>query len=100
MGLEKSISRGGRALFQVGDNAFSLLNRAAGIKQLTDIDSIFRELVLDDRSAFNRAAEVVKSFDDLGEIHQELETARARYSAIFCLLNSGWRRRTLAPLES
>lgn len=71
-----------RALFQVGDNAFSLLNRAAGIKQLTDIDSIFRELVLDDRSAFNRAAEVVKSFEDLSEIHQELETARAQQKAL------------------
>lgn len=71
-----------RALFQVGDNAFSLLNRAAGIKQLTDIDSIFRELVLDDRSAFNRAAEVVKSFEDLSEIHQELETARAQQKSL------------------
>lgn len=71
-----------RALFQVGDNAFSLLNRAAGIKQLTDIDSIFRDLVLDDRSAFNRATEVVKSFDDLSEIHQELETARAQQKSL------------------
>jgi uncharacterized protein YPO0396 len=71
-----------RALFQVGDNAFSLLKRAAGIKQLTDIDSIFRELVLDDRSAFNRAAEVVRSFDDLSEIHQGLETARAQQKSL------------------
>lgn len=71
-----------RALFQVGDNAFSLLNRAAGIKQLTDIDSIFRELVLDDRSAFGRAAEVVKSFEDLSEIHQELEIARAQQKSL------------------
>lgn len=67
-----------RALFQVGDNAFALLNRAAGIKQLTDIDTIFRDLVLDDRSAFKRAGEVVKSFDDLNVIHHELETARAQ----------------------
>ncbi|MFJ4397320.1 ATP-binding protein [Pseudomonas sp. NPDC089396] len=67
-----------RALFQVGDNAFALLNRAAGVKQLTDIDSIFRDLVLDDRSAFKRAGEVVKSFDDLNVIHQELEIARAQ----------------------
>ncbi|VVP13646.1 hypothetical protein PS850_03499 [Pseudomonas fluorescens] len=67
-----------RAFFKVGDNAFALLNRAAGIKQLTDIDSIFRDLVLDDRSAFRRAGEVVKSFDDLNVIHQELEVARTQ----------------------
>ncbi|WP_194787559.1 ATP-binding protein [Pseudomonas sp. UFMG81] len=67
-----------RAKFQVSDNALSLLNRAAGIKQLTDIDAIFRDLVLEDRAAFKRADEVVKSFDDLNVIHQELETARAQ----------------------
>ncbi|HDS1733212.1 ATP-binding protein [Pseudomonas sp. BP8] len=67
-----------RAQFQVSDNALSLLNRAAGIKQLTDIDAIFRDLVLEDRAAFKRADEVVKSFDDLNIIHQELELARAQ----------------------
>jgi hypothetical protein len=34
----------------VGPNAFTLLNRAAGLKQLNSIDEIFRELVLDDHS--------------------------------------------------
>lgn len=62
--------------FDVGDNAFTLLNRAAGLKQLNSIDEIFRDLVLDDRSAFERALEVVGEFNNLAGIHQELETAR------------------------
>lgn len=56
-----------RRFFEVGENAFTLLNRAAGLKQLNSIDEIFRELVLDDHSAFERAAEVASEFDDLAE---------------------------------
>jgi hypothetical protein len=62
-----------RDYFEVGENAFTLLNRAAGLKQLNSIDEIFRELVLDDRSAFERATEVASSFDDLTDIHRELK---------------------------
>lgn len=65
-----------RDRFDVGDNAFTLLNRAAGLKQLNSIDEIFRELVLDDQSAFDRALEVANSFDDLTGIREELEIAR------------------------
>lgn len=65
-----------RDVFEVRDNAFNLLNRAAGLKQLNSIDDIFRELVLDDTSQFVRAREVINSFDDLTAIHEELETAR------------------------
>lgn len=65
-----------RRYFEVGENAFNLLNRAAGLKQLNSIDEIFRELVLDDRSAFHRAAEVAAEFDNLAAIHEELLTAR------------------------
>ncbi|TVP77295.1 MAG: hypothetical protein EA353_10650 [Puniceicoccaceae bacterium] len=65
-----------RSFFEVSDNAFALLNRAAGLKQLNSIDEIFRELVLDDRSQFDRAAEVVGDFDRLTEIHEELLTAQ------------------------
>lgn len=71
-----------RRFFEVGENAFTLLNRAAGLKQLNSIDEIFRELVLDDHSAFNRAAEVASEFDDLAAIHSELETARAQYQSL------------------
>lgn len=71
-----------RDYFDVGENAFTLLNRAAGLKQLNSIDEIFRELVLDDHSAFERAAEVASSFDDLSEIHQELETARKQQRSL------------------
>ncbi|MEN1933813.1 hypothetical protein P4909_23675 [Escherichia coli] len=42
----------------------------------------FRELVLDDHSAFDRAAEVANSFDGLTEIHQELETARKQQQSL------------------
>lgn len=65
-----------RKFFDVGENAFTLLNRAAGLKQLNSIDEIFRDLVLDDRSAFERALEVAGEFDNLAAIHAELETAR------------------------
>jgi len=65
-----------RDRFDVGENAFTLLNRAAGLKQLNSIDEIFRELVLDDQSAFDRALEVANSFDDLTDIREELEIAR------------------------
>jgi uncharacterized protein YPO0396 len=71
-----------RQRFEVGENAFALLNRAAGLKQLNSIDEIFRELVLEDRSAFNRAAEVANEFDDLTAIHNELETARRQEQSL------------------
>lgn len=71
-----------RRFFEVGENAFTLLNRAAGLKQLNSIDEIFRELVLDDHSAFDRATEVASEFDDLAAIHSELETAREQHQSL------------------
>jgi uncharacterized protein YPO0396 len=71
-----------RRFFEVGENAFTLLNRAAGLKQLNSIDDIFRELVLDDFSAFERAAEVANEFDDLADIHNELEFARKQQQSL------------------
>ncbi len=74
-----------QSCFEVGHNAFTLLNRAAGLKQLNSIDDIFRELVLDDHSAFERALEVAKEFDDLATIHAELELANRQYLALLPL---------------
>jgi uncharacterized protein YPO0396 len=71
-----------RRFFDVGENAFTLLNRAAGLKQLNSIDEIFRELVLDDHSVFKRAAEVAAEFDDLVAIHEELEVARRQQQSL------------------
>lgn len=71
-----------RGFFDVGENAFSLLNRAAGLKQINSIDQIFRELVLDDRSAFERAAEVAREFDTLHGIYEELQTARKQRDSL------------------
>lgn len=71
-----------RKFFDVGENAFTLLNRAAGLKQLNSIDEVFRELVLDDRSAFDRALEVAAEFDNLAAIHAELETARKQHESL------------------
>jgi uncharacterized protein YPO0396 len=71
-----------RRFFEVGENAFSLLNRAAGLKQIDSIDEVFRELVLEDASAFDRAAEVARQFDDLTAIHAEFETARAQQESL------------------
>lgn len=78
-----------RDYFDVGENAFTLLNRAAGLKQLNSIDEIFRELVLDDNSAFGRAAEVANSFDDLTDIHEELEIARRQQRSLIPVAD-GW----------
>lgn len=71
-----------RKFFDVGENAFTLLNRAAGLKQLNSIDEIFRDLVLDDRSAYERAIEVAGEFDNLAGIHNELETARRQQASL------------------
>ncbi|QEY60269.1 hypothetical protein FXF61_14475 [Pseudomonas sp. C27(2019)] len=71
-----------RGFFEVRENAFNLLNRAAGLKQLNSIDEIFRELVLDDCAQFARAKEVANSFDDLTAIYQEIEVARKQIAAL------------------
>jgi uncharacterized protein YPO0396 len=71
-----------RRFFEVGDNAFTLLNRAAGLKQLNSIDDIFRELVLDDQAKHAQAAEVVKEFDTLVGIHEELLRALAQQQSL------------------
>ena len=71
-----------RRFFAVSDNAFRLLNRATGLKQLHSIDDIFRELVLDDRAAFDGAARVVQEFDQLVGIRQEVETARQQIQTL------------------
>lgn len=85
-----------RRFFEVGENAFTLLNRAAGLKQLNSIDDVFRELVLDDTSAFDRAAEVAKEFDDLAAIHGELEIARQQQHSLQPIEESWRKRETLS----
>ncbi len=71
--------------FEVGPNAFTLLNRAAGLKQLNSIDEIFRELVLEDQSAFDEALKVAANFDELAGIHTELELANQQYVSLLPL---------------
>lgn len=74
-----------QGFFEVGPNAFTLLNRAAGLKQLNSIDEIFRDLVLDDHAAYDDALKVVASFDELATIHAELELANHQYTALLPL---------------
>lgn len=81
-----------RSMFEVGENAFTLLNRAAGLKQLNSIDEIFRELVLDDKSAFQRAADVAREFDALTEIHSELQLAQRQQQSLLPV-KAGWEAR-------
>lgn len=73
------------SFFEVGPNAFTLLNRAAGLKQLNSIDEIFRELVLDDHSAFDDAQKVVDGFAELASIHADLELANAQWVSLLPL---------------
>ena len=85
-----------RQFFDVSENAFTLLNRAAGLKQLNSIDEIFRELVLDDHSEFDRALEVAAEFDNLTAIHAELETARRQLESLLPVQNEEQTRQKLA----
>jgi uncharacterized protein YPO0396 len=80
--------------FEIGPNAFTLLNRAAGLKQLNSIDEIFRDLVLDDHSAFDDALRVADSFDELAAIHAELELANRQCLACCCC--ASWRSKRRA----
>lgn len=84
----------------MGKNAFPLLNRAAGLKQLNSVDDI-PELVLEDRSMFVRAGEVATEFDDLAIIHEELNTARRQQSSLQPLLslNKDYQKQTLKLSE-
>ena len=52
------------------------------MKQLNSIDEIFRELVLDDRSKFERALEVAAEFNNLEAIHMELVTAQRQQESL------------------
>ena len=81
-----------RSHFEVGENAFELLNRAAGLKQLDSIDKVFRELVLDDHSAFDNARAVAGEFDTLAGIRQELETAKQQRDSLLPIA-SNWIER-------
>ncbi len=81
-----------KRFFEVGENAFTLLNRAAGLKQLNSIDELFRNLVLDDRSAFDRAAQVIEEFDELKGIHSELQIAREQQQSLLPIFDLQRRR--------
>jgi uncharacterized protein YPO0396 len=82
-----------RNFFEVGENAFTLLNRAAGMKQIDSIDEVFRDFVLDDKSRFDQAGEVTKQFDDLADIHNELELARQQRASLLPIANA-WKTHT------
>lgn len=81
--------------FEVGPNAFTLLNRAAGLKQLNSIDEIFRDLVLDDHAAYDDALQVAASFDELATIHAELELANHQYLALLPLRDQAQQEQQL-----
>ncbi|MFC7407375.1 ATP-binding protein [Hydrogenophaga atypica] len=89
--------------FEVGANAFTLLNRAAGLKQLNSIDEIFRELVLDDHAAFDHALQVADGFEELTSIHNDLELANRQFATLLPLRELDHRHRQqstqLAALE-
>ncbi|MFG5778650.1 ATP-binding protein [Comamonas sp. J-3] len=83
------------SFFEVGSNAFTLLNRAAGLKQLNSIDEIFRELVLEDQSAFADAQKLVDGFAELASIHADLELANAQLVALLPLREMSAREQQL-----
>jgi uncharacterized protein YPO0396 len=51
---KKEFAAAVRRFFEVGDNAFTLLSRAVGMKQINSMDQLFRQLVLEDNLGFPR----------------------------------------------
>ena len=86
------------SFFEVGPNAFTLLNRAAGLKQLNSIDEIFRELVLDDHAAYDDAQKVVDGFGELASIHADLELANAQFVSLLPLRDLALREQQQSHL--
>lgn len=86
------------SFFEVGSNAFTLLNRAAGLKQLNSIDEIFRELVLDDHAAYEDAQRVVDGFGELASIHSDLEIANAQFVSLLPLRDLAGREQQQSHL--
>lgn len=80
--------------FQVNTKAFTLLNRATGLKQLSSVNDIFRELVLDEDTGFATAEDAVQQFQNLKHIRAELEKARKQVLALKPLqtLNQKYRQ--------
>ncbi len=83
-----------KRFFKVSEQAFTLLNKAVGLKQLNSIDEIFRQLVLDDVSTFKRAEEVIAQFDDLTQIKSTLEIAKRQQRSLSPLrtLHDKWQQ--------
>ena len=77
--------------FEVGKNAFVLLNRAAGLKQLNSINDLFRDLVLDNKNFFKRANEVANEFDELKGIHAELTLAKQQQQSLLPI-DKHWKK--------
>ncbi len=71
--------------FEVSDSAFKLLNRAVGVKQLHNVNEIFRELVLDDRSLFDEATRNIEQFADLTNIKNTLDIAKKQHKSLLPL---------------
>ncbi|MFC4705934.1 ATP-binding protein [Paraburkholderia caffeinitolerans] len=63
------------------------------MKQLNSIDDLFRDMVLDDRSAFQRALEVASEFNNLAGIREELEIARKQRDSLLPI-EKGWALRS------
>lgn len=88
---KKEFAAAVRRFFEVSDNAFTLLTRAVGMKQINSMDQLFRQLVLEDNSQFDRAEEVAQGFDTLTQIHEELVTARRQIDSLEPIA-VGWER--------
>ena len=65
-----------RLLRMENANAPALLQRALGMKQIDDLTKLIREMVLEPSTVRDLASGVVKEFDDLISVHNELGTAK------------------------
>ncbi|MCQ3014359.1 AAA family ATPase [Pseudomonas tremae] len=74
-----------RLLRMENSNAPALLQRALGLKKIDDLTALIRELVLEPSKVRDLATGVVKEFDDLIAVHNELDTAKQQKEVLSIL---------------
>lgn len=65
-----------------GSNAIELLARIQAGYQITTVDALFKELVLDEPRTFEAAQKAIEHFDDIEETLVEIETSKAKMAVL------------------
>lgn len=65
-----------------GANAVELLVRVQSGYQITTVDNLFKELVLDTPTTYEKADRALDHFDDIEKSYEEMETARQKMEVL------------------